>query len=106
MGSRGCVYCWCGCREQGTGRRLGARCPRRGDARHGSWYLSLELPAGAEGQRCRIRRGGFPDRHSADQALARLRVPSLAESGTGPVTVGPWLEGWLAARTAPRPARR
>jgi len=104
MSSRGSVYCWCGCREPGTERRLGAGCPQRGRAGHGSWYLSLELPAGLEGQRRRIRRGGFPSRRAAEQALARLRMPSPGESGGGPVTVGQWLERWLAARTAPRPS--
>jgi len=78
--------------------------PQRGRAGHGSWYLSLELPAGLEGQRRRIRRGGFPSRRAAEQALARLRMPSPGESGGGPVTVGQWLERWLAARTAPRPS--
>jgi hypothetical protein len=83
MSSRGSVYAWCGCREPGSGRRLGARCPQRGQAGHGSWYLSLELPAETGGRRRRIRRGGFPARATAEQALARLRVPVPGAAGAG-----------------------
>lgn len=82
----------------------GARCPRRGRAGHGSWYLSLELPAGPGGRRRRVRRGGFPARAAAEQALARLRMPVPGVAGGVPVTVGQWLERWLAARSAPRPS--
>jgi len=104
MSSWGSVYAWCGCREPGSGRRLGARCPRRGRAGHGSWYLSLQLPAEPGGRRRRIRRGGFPARAAAEQALARLRMPVPGVAGGVPVTVGQWLERWLAARSAPRPS--
>jgi hypothetical protein len=65
MSSQGCVYSWCGCREPGNGRRMGSRCPLRGEEGHGSWYLSLELPVGLDGRRRRIRRGGFPSQDSA-----------------------------------------
>jgi hypothetical protein len=78
MKSQGSVYSWCGCRDRQTGRRLGSRCPRRGRPGHGSWYVSVELPAGPDGDRRRIRRGGFPDRAAADAALARLAKPRPA----------------------------
>ena len=99
MNSPGCVYSWCGCRDQYSGRRMGARCPLRGAEGHGSWYLSLELPPALDGSRRRIRRGGFPRRPHAEMALARLRMPS---PGGSPLTVGQWLEHWLVSRTAPR----
>lgn len=102
MNSNECVYSWCGCREPGSDRRIGARCPLRGEEGHGSWYLSLELPAALDGRRRRIRRGGFPSRDSAETALARLRMPSPADPGGPPLTVGQWLERWLVSRTAPR----
>ena len=70
MRSSGSVYSWCGCREPSSGRRLGARCPQRGHEGHGSWYLSLELPAGRDGRRRRIRRGGFPARSRTEAAVA------------------------------------
>jgi integrase len=102
MYSRGSVYSWCGCRDKGSGKRKGARCPLRAAEGHGSWYLSLELPAAADGSRRRIRRGGFPSCQSAEAALARLRMPSPGAPDSLPVTVGQWLERWLASRTAPR----
>jgi len=54
MRSQGTVYsgcgCGCGCRDGKTGRRLGCRCPRRGDPGHGSWYVCVELrPCGVLG---------------------------------------------------------
>ncbi|OLT30699.1 hypothetical protein BJF79_38430 [Actinomadura sp. CNU-125] len=64
--------------------------------RHGSWYLRVELPVGPDGRRRRIRRGGFPTRKAAEEALARLRAPS--DSGGELVTVGEWLSHWLATR--------
>jgi hypothetical protein len=99
MSPRGSVYSWCGCRDLTTGGRLGSRCPQRGKPGHGSWYLSLELPAGPDGHRRRIRRGGFPTRKAAQQALARLRMPADPEAA---LTTGQWLDRWLAQRTGPR----
>jgi integrase len=99
MSARGSVYSWCGCRDPATGGRLGSRCLQRGRPGHGSWYLSLELPAGLDGRRRRIRRGGFPARTAAAKALARLRMPADPESV---LTTGEWLERWLDQRTGPR----
>jgi hypothetical protein len=99
MSVRGSVYSWCGCRDPVTGGRLGRRCPYRGRPGHGSWYLSLELPAGLDGRRRRIRRGGFPTRKAAARALARLRMP--ADPGSV-FTTGEWLDRWLEQRTGPR----
>jgi Phage integrase, N-terminal SAM-like domain len=102
MTTQGSVYSWCGCRDKRSGKRIGAACPRRGQEGHGSWYLSLELPSALDGSRRRIRRGGFPSRHSAEAALARLRIPSPGDPDGMPLTVGQWLERWLVSRTAPR----
>jgi integrase len=102
MNSQGCVYSWCGCREPDGGRRMGARCLLRGEEGHGSWYLSLELPAAPDGRRRRIRRGGFPSRQSAETALARLRIPAPGRTDSSPLTVAQWLERWLVSRAAPR----
>jgi integrase len=95
MSARGSVYSWCGCRDPVSGGRLGSRCPQRGRPGHGSWYLSLELPAGLDGHRRRIRRGGYPTRKAAEKALARLRMPEDPEAV---LTTGEWLE----QRTGPR----
>jgi len=98
MSVQGSVYSWCGCRDPSTGGRLGSRCPQRGKPGHGSWYLSLELPAGLDGHRRRIRHGGFPTRKAAQQALARLRMPADPEAA---LTTGEWLDRWLQQRTGP-----
>jgi integrase len=69
--------------------------------RHGSWYLRLELPVGVDGRRRRIRRGGYPTRKAALQALGRLRVPRPGDEDGHVLTVGDWLAHWLASRTSP-----
>ncbi len=102
MGSRGSVYSWCGCRDQRTGRRMGARCPRRGQPGHGSWYVSVELPPGPGPDRRRIRRGGFGDQAAAQSALKRLVMPAPGHPGDELVTTGQWLRHWLASRKTPR----
>ena len=99
MSARGSVYSWCGCRDPVSGGRLGSRCPQRGKPGHGSWYLSLELPARLDGHRRRIRRGGFLTRKAAEKALVRLRMPEAAEAV---LTTGEWLDRWLEQRTGPR----
>jgi hypothetical protein len=65
----GSVFKRCGCREAVTGRLLGARCPDLVADGHGSWFFSLELPSGADGKRCRLRRGGYPTECAAVAAL-------------------------------------
>ena len=48
--------------------------------RHRSWHLSLELPAGPDGSRRRIRRvrrGGYPSR----KALTWLQMPASRDAG-------------------------
>ena len=102
MRSQGSVYSWCGCRDQRSGRRLGSGCPRWGQPGHGSWYVSVELPAGPGGDRRRIRCGGFPDRAAAQAALDRLVMPPPGGPADQLVTVGQWLGHWLESRTAPR----
>jgi len=62
--------------------------------------VRLELPAGLDGLRRRIRRGGYPSRKAALEVLGRLRAPRSGETG-GILTVGDWLAHWLASRTSP-----
>ena len=91
----------CGCVDTAAGRQLGARCPRLAGGRHGSWYVRLELPAGLDGHRRRIRRGGYPSRRAAAAVLARLRAPRPGDAAGRMLTVGDWLAHWLVSRTAP-----
>jgi integrase len=95
----GSVFRRCGCRDQATGRLLGARCRGLRSRRHGTWYFSVDLPSGA-GDRRRVRRGGFASRSAAVAALEALAGPAA-----GPVAglrTGEWLERWLASRVSLR----
>lgn len=83
-------YKRCKCRD-GTGRELGAGCPklRRGDGSwnpvHGTWYGKAELPAAPDGKRVDLRQGGFATRDDLDQwftaALQLLDVPEAGPDG-------------------------
>jgi integrase len=101
MIGQGSVYKRCGCVDAVTRRQLGRRCPRLAGSRHGSWYIELQLPAGPDGRRCRIRRGGYPSRAAAKSVLIRLRGPGHGDLGARVLTVGDWLAHWLASRTSP-----
>lgn len=95
----GSVYRRCGCRDENTGRLLGARCPGLRSAGHGSWYFGAELPSAA-GERRRVRRGGFATRAAAVAALEALASPA---AGPQPgLTTGEWLGRWLASRVSLR----
>jgi hypothetical protein len=99
--NNGSVYRRCGCRDENTGRLLGARCPGLRSAGHGSWYFSADLPAAA-GQRRRVRHGGFATRAAAATALETLASPA---AGPGPgLSTGEWLTRWLASRVSLRPS--
>ena len=101
MSGQGSVYKRCGCVDPVTRRQLGRRCPRLAGSRHGSWYLELALPAGPDGRRCRIRRGGYRSRAAATAVLARLRDLRHGDHDGRALTVGDWLAHWLASRTSP-----
>ena len=73
----GSVYRRCGCRDESTGRVLGARCPGLRPPKHGSWYFSVDLPSAA-GQRRRLRRGGFATRAAAVAVLETLASPAVS----------------------------
>ena len=81
MAGEGLAYRRCGCMDPVTGRQFGGRCPRLAGGHHGSWYVRLELPAGLDGRRRRIRRGGYPSRRAAAAVLARLRAPRPGDAG-------------------------
>jgi len=102
MAGEGSVFRRCGCTDLVTGRQYGTRrrSPRlAAGGRHGSWYVRLELSAGLDGRRRRIRRGGYPSRKAALDVLGRLRSPKAGGPG-GVVTVEDWLAHWLVSRTS------
>jgi len=99
----GSVFRRCGCRDQATGRLLGARCPELNVRPHGTWYFSAELPS-SSGIRRRVRRGGFASRPAAVAALEALRSP--APGLAAGLRTREWLERWLASRVALRASTR
>lgn len=104
-GRRGNVYKRCGCRDAATGKRKGGGCDLLRRPGHGSWYLSLEVPAGAAGQRRRLRLGGHRSRRQAEAALRVLQTP-CSTGGTAAWTTGRWLRHWLTGRVSLRPSTR
>ena len=105
MRERNYVFKRCSCRDPLDGRGLGARCPRLQDDRHGSWYFSLELPAGRDGGRQRVRRGGFGSQEAAEQARAYLLGEDVDPDRVA-VTTGQWLDLWLQMRSVGFSTRR
>jgi hypothetical protein len=65
--------------------------------------VRLELPAGLDGRRRPIRRGGYPSRKAALEVLARLRSPRPGDGTDGVVTAGDWLVSY-ASRPPPPPS--
>ena len=104
MSTAGRVYKRCGCLNPGTQRPWGVQCPYLSRTGHGSWYLTVELPAGPTGVRRRLRRGGYRTRAEAHRALNGLRPPHPADPSRQQLTTGQWLAHWLATRLRPRPA--
>jgi len=73
-------------------------CPRLGEAGHGSWYFSIDLPRRVDGGRRRLRRGGYLTCEAADAARDRLSVPARSDPDGDVYTVGQWLEAWVETR--------
>jgi integrase len=77
--SEGSTFKQCSCRDTGTGKPLGRKCPklRRGNAwsaTHGTWYYQTELPPRADGtRRPPLRHGGFATSDDAQAELDRAR---------------------------------
>jgi integrase len=93
--SRGRVYRRCTCRD-GDGRQLGPRCPLlASDGKHGTYSYAVDSPR-VNGRRKTIRRGGFPTRTAARQALdAVVRRYQLGVKVDDRETVGERLPRWL-----------
>lgn len=80
-------------------RWLETKCPRLKQKDHGSWYFYLELEAGPEGKRQRVRRGGFKTRNDA-----KKKAKELYDDATGGTdvlsdeTCGAYFRRWIAAK--------
>lgn len=103
MNAKGSVYKRCGCRTS-AGEQLGRRCSMLRRRGHGSWYYALDIPAGLSTGRRRIRRGGFPTRAAATQALQQLTTPGSGDPRGRLLTTGQWLHMWLTSRISLRPS--
>lgn len=64
----GSVFRRCGCRDQATGRLLGARCPGLSSRRHGTWYFGVDLPSAAGDRRLVRHPAGCAQRSRACRA--------------------------------------
>ncbi len=96
---RGSTFKRCACRDP-SGRQLGKRCPKLGQKRHGTWYLVMALPVGADGRRRQLKRGGFATKAEAEAELDRLRArSSRGQQVERRQTTGDWLTYWLAEKT-------
>jgi integrase len=85
----------CHCTSAGaTGRQLGARCSGWAEPEHGRWYLAVWID-GVDGQRSRIRRGGFDTRAEAEREATRLLGLPGPEAVARTWTMRRWLELWL-----------
>ncbi|MEV0269786.1 site-specific integrase [Hamadaea sp. NPDC050747] len=78
--SQGAIKKRCGCRDQQTGKALGAKCPklkRRGGAwstDHGTYHYQLELPPAPGDVRRILRRGGFATATDAGNDLDQAKT--------------------------------
>lgn len=88
------------CPRDDSGRLLPHRC-------RGNWRFTLEEPRGGDGRRRQIQRGGFATKREAQAALeeelARRRAGLADTSG---LTVGAYLEQWLAGKRKIRATTR
>jgi integrase len=100
MNPKGSVYKRCGCRVDGTRKRRGHTCPGLRQRGHGSWYYALDIPPYPGNRRRRIRRGGFPSRTAAEEALRQLQSPRPDDPTPRALTTGQWLRIWLAGRVS------
>jgi len=90
----------CDCRDPETGKKLGKECPKRGQARHGSWMFVVGVK-GPDGKRRQVHRQGFATKAAAEAELER--IVGMARDGVlidEKLTLAQWLDTWLEAKTA------
>jgi len=104
---KGSTFKRCGCTDT-AGKSLGASCPRLKARDHGSWYYKAELPPAPNDKRRTKRKGGFATRRAAQAALIDLldRVQKRTHVDAGKITVGHYLDQWLAGKGKLRPGTR
>ena len=98
---KGSVYKRCHCRDAGTGKPLGAKCPDLSRTKHGGWYFRYEAPAvPGEVKRRRPEAGPFATKKLAEEELSATlaRIGGGAKVADRSVTVSAYLRTWLAGR--------
>jgi integrase len=94
--ARGSVFKRCQCRDQQGRKITGCRLT------HGSWTFHIDTGHRPNGSRDQIKRGGYRTRSEAEQAMTEALAKLDAGTWTNDrsVTVGQWLNQWLADGTA------
>lgn len=87
-------------RSTGVRQRCAPECPAR--CRVHRWEFQVELPAGEDGKRRQVGRGGFLTSREASEAraevLARHKAGTLPNREQGRETVRAYLERWYAVK--------
>lgn len=93
---KGSVFKRCPCGVTGGGGKRKPACKKD----HGTWYYVAELEPGPDGKRQQEKRGGFPDRDSAEDALSAVLkgVADGTHAHDGGITVGKFLDDWLVSK--------
>ena len=96
--------------KHGTVAQIHTRsCPRAEDgsfASHrckGSWRYTLEYGRDSNGRRMQTSKAGFPTRGAAQSALQEVVRTFMVDVGVHSLTVGGYLETWLAGKHALKP---
>jgi integrase len=88
------------------------RCPRDAEGRlvphrcKGAWSYLIDLPRAADGKRRQISKSGFPTRAAAMSALKEQVALLASDVGTHTITVGDYLDQWLASKHSLKPSTR
>ncbi|MCK9876977.1 site-specific integrase [Frankia sp. Ag45/Mut15] len=98
----------CGCRGP-DGKQLGKRCPKLKGRNHGKWSYRIKVPTDLRalvGQQ-EIRESGYDSeeeaREDAEKGVVRIRA---GRKNVGQLTVGEYLDTWLAGKRRLRPTTR
>lgn len=64
----------CGCRDETTGKQLGAKCPQLAKADHGQYWVRYEAPPDGNGKRRRPWAGPYANKRAAGKALTQIEA--------------------------------
>jgi hypothetical protein len=96
--------------KHGSVMRIHTRsCPRADDGNFtphqckGSWRYTLEYGRDSNGARLQTSKAGYPTRGAAQSALQEVVRTFMVDVGVHSLTVGEYLETWLAGKHALKP---